>query len=49
MENLMGMGDHAATQENYAIFDWFEYIPYEYSKKPVGETDEPEPAGETVR
>ena len=49
VENLMGMGDHAATQENYAIFDWFEYIPYEYSKKPVGETDEPEPAGETVR
>lgn len=49
VENLMGMGDHAATQENYAIFDWFEYVPYEYSKKPVGETDEPEPAGETVR
>lgn len=50
VENLMGMGDHAATQENYAIFDWFEYIPYEYSKDPIGgDTDEPEPDGETVR
>lgn len=50
VENLMGMGDHAATQENYAIFDWFEYIPYDYSKKPIGGgTDEPEPDGKVVK
>ncbi len=49
VENLMGMGDHAATQENYAIFDWFEYIPYDYSKKPSGGEDEPEPAGKVVK
>ncbi len=50
VENLMGMGDHAATQENYAIFDWFEYIPYEYSKDPEGTVvEEPEPDGTITR
>ena len=49
VENLMGMGDHAATQENYAIFDWFEYIPYDYSKKPIGSSEESEPNGKVVR
>lgn len=50
VENLMGMGDHAATQENYAIFDWFEYIPYDYSKQPIGgDTEEPEPDGKIVK
>lgn len=50
VENLIGMGDHAATQENYAVFDWFEYIPYDYSKKPIGgDTEEPEPSGKTIR
>ena len=49
VENLMGMGDHAATQENYAIFDWFEYIPYDYSKKPIGDSEESEPDGKVVR
>lgn len=50
VENLMGMGDHAATQENYAIFDWFEYIPYDYSKKPIGgDAEEPEPDGKVVK
>lgn len=49
VENLMGMGDHAATQENYALFDYLEYAPYDYSMKPVkpGELG-PEPDGETV-
>ena len=27
VENLYGMGDHAATQENYALFDYLEYVP----------------------
>lgn len=50
VENLMGMGDHAATQENYAIFDWFEYLPYDYSKEPIGgDTEEPEPDGKIVK
>ena len=34
-ENLYGMGDHAATQENYALFDYLEYVPYDYSMKPI--------------
>lgn len=35
VENLYGMGDHAATQENYALFDYLEYVPYDYSMKPI--------------
>lgn len=50
VENLYGMGDHAATQENYALFDYFEYVPYEYSMRPVIEGElGPEPEGETKR
>ena len=32
---FIGMGDHAATQENYALFDYLEYVPYDYSMKPI--------------
>ena len=50
VENLIGMGDHAATQENYALFDYFEYVPYEYSMKPIIEGQlPPEPEGTTTR
>ncbi|MEG0889915.1 MAG: BACON domain-containing protein, partial [Bacteroides sp.] len=50
VENLYGMGDHAATQENYALFDYLEYVPYEYSMKPIIEGQlPPEPEGITTR
>lgn len=50
VENLYGMGDHAATQENYALFDYLEYVPYEYSMKPIVEGQlPPEPEGPTMR
>jgi len=50
MENLMGMGDHAATQENYGLFDSFVYIPHEDSQAPLLEGQlPPEPDGETLR
>lgn len=50
VENLYGMGDHAATRENYALFDYFEYVPYEYSMKPIIEGQlPPEPEGTTTR
>ena len=50
VENLYGMGDHAATQENYALFDYFEYVPYDYSMKPIIEGQlPPEPEGTTVK
>lgn len=49
VENLYGMGDHAATKENYALFDYFEYVPYEYSMKPIIEGQlPPEPDGVTT-
>lgn len=49
VENLYGMGDHAATKENYALFDYFEYVPYEYSMKPIIEGQlPPEPDGTTT-
>ena len=50
VENLYGMGDHAATQENYALFDYLEYVPYDYSMKPIIEGQlPPEPEGTTVK
>ncbi|MCC8187832.1 MAG: BACON domain-containing protein [Bacteroides sp.] len=50
VENLYGMGDHAATQENYALFDYLEYVPYDYSMKPIVEGQlPPEPEGPTTR
>ena len=50
MENLMGMGDHAATKENYGLFDYFAYLPHEDSTPPLLEGQlPPEPAGETQR
>lgn len=50
VENLMGMGDHAATQENYGLFDYFAYLPHDDSTAPLLEGQlPPEPAGETLR
>lgn len=50
VENLPGMGDHPATRENYALFDYFEYAPYDYSMKPIPEGQlPPEPEGVTTR
>ena len=50
VENLSGMGDHAATKENYALFDYFEYVPYDYSMKPIVEGQlPPEPEGPTTK
>lgn len=50
VENLVGMGDHPATRENYALFDYVEYAPYEYSMKPIIEGQlPPEPDGPTTR
>lgn len=49
VENLYGMGDHAATKENYALFDYLEYVPYDYSMKPIVEGQlPPEPDGTTL-
>ena len=50
VENLMGMGDHAATRENYALFDYLEYAPYDYSMEPIAPGQlPPEPDGETLK
>lgn len=50
VENLAGMGDHPATQENYALFDYLEYAPYDYSMKPILDGQlPPEPEGPTTR
>lgn len=50
VENLVGMGDHPATRENYALFDYLEYAPYDYSMKPIIEGQlPPEPEGTTTR
>lgn len=50
VENLIGMGDHAATKENYGLFDYFAYIPHEDSTAPLEEGQlPPEPAGTTLR
>ena len=50
VENLYGMGDHAATKENYALFDYLEYVPYDYSMKPIIEGQlPPEPEGTTLK
>lgn len=50
VENLGFMGDHAPTQDNYGLFDYMEYIPYEYSIKPITDeaNNDPEPEGETT-
>ena len=49
VENLMGMGDHAATEYNYAYFDYFEYVPYDYSMDPIVPSETPEPDGDITR
>ena len=37
-------------KRNYALFDYFEYVPYEYSMKPIIEGQlPPEPEGTTTR
>lgn len=50
VENLIGMGDHAATKENYGLFDYFAYLPHEDSTPPLLEGQlPPEPSGTTQR
>ncbi|MDR1737960.1 MAG: hypothetical protein LBR66_03970 [Candidatus Symbiothrix sp.] len=52
VENLSFIGDHLPNKDNYALFDYIEYLPYEYSMRPIDPNDigsEPEPNGTTIR
>jgi hypothetical protein len=52
LENLSFVGDRLPAKDNYALFDYMEYLPYEYSIKPIDPNDvdnEPEPEGVTQR
>ncbi|MFR9164970.1 MAG: toxin-antitoxin system protein [Dysgonomonas sp.] len=57
VENLKFTGDHWPLQDNYGLYDWVKYTPYDYSmepvtpENPVNPTDpDPEPdPGEVLR
>lgn len=50
VENLGFIGDHAPVKDSYGLFDYMEYLPYEYSMKPITDeaNNDPEPEGTTT-
>lgn len=43
VENLKFVGDHWPKQDNYALYDYVKYIPYDYAMEPVTPTDPSDP------
>lgn len=43
VENLKFVGDHWPRQDNYALYDYVKYVPYDYAIDPVTPTDPKEP------